>query len=227
MTNTARSIGRALCALALGAVAASGTSVSQTQTPAELFDLNSSENVFFNGFNPALGTLTGVTLTLTINENVSDNANNSSQTTGEAVGNPIPLSATALTDLSGPGGLDVTLQIVTAGFVGVVPPGGGIPVGQRAVTNLSITGNFVSPPTNLSGYIGGANSVSFLLSSSASMVGTLAPNVSNGVSGDVSSSVELDYIYAAGVTSTPEPGTVMLLGPALLGIGLVARRFKR
>jgi hypothetical protein len=204
----------ALMACASGASAAMLTQVSSFGPAATTF----STSLDFAGFNPSLGTLTEVTVTLT--EAVSGtvgvtNINSSSATYQLNLINqasatfPTPIGLLALVDTS---------DTFSTGSL----PGGGSATSPGPVTGS--TAKSGSATTGLSAF-----EVAFVVpvtdAGGIAVSGSNAGNGSFSDNGTVTGKIVYDFT-PAGSSPVPEPASLALFGTGMLGVGF-ARKLKR
>jgi PEP-CTERM motif len=187
------------------------------------FGISGSTNLLFNGFDATLGTLVGVNLTLSLSGTLNDDVDNT--TSAMAVGTPTPLTATATTTVTGASGLTTGNSITTPAFTGSVNPGN-TTVGTQTITSLLSSASLSSPPSDLSSYIGGTNSVSIAVLENGFQGGSVGSGVFTGNDGTANVTVTMDYAYTPAVVNTPEPATMSLVGTGMIGLGILRRRRK-
>jgi hypothetical protein len=176
-------------------------------------------NLSLNSFNPALGTLTGISLTLVTNLTPQVQLLNLT-TSGQPFTNA---QSTATFTLNGPGSTAVTATASTGSIDGTASAGmytistfSGSTVNQTQIIDLS--------PAIWAQYQG-AGPLSFQAAlgpytSSASFTpGTLAVGGNGLVNGDVT----IAYAYAP----VPLPATFLLFGSGLAGLAAVRKRLKK
>lgn len=211
-----------------------GASATPTYTPAETasvvfggetnnFSMSGSAFLTVNGFDSSLGNLVGVYMTLSLSGTLNNVASvTSAPFTSEPVGSPIPLTASATTNVIAPLGLNLTTSFVTPSFVGMVTTGSLNIVGTNSVTNQTVSNSLT---TNLASYIGGANSVSIDVIESGTQGGSVPGNVLSGNQGTADIVLTVDYAYTNPV-NTPEPASMSLMGLGMVGLGVLRRRRK-
>ena len=188
------------------------------------FELSGSANLLFNGFDATLGTLVGINLTLSVSGTLNNDVDNT-KPTALLVGTPTPLTATATTAVTGSSGLSTSNIITTPGFTGSVNPGS-TTVGTQTITNLVSSASLSSPPSDLSPYIGGTNSVTIAVLEDGTQGGSVGNGVFTGNDGTADVTVTMDYAYTPAVVNTPEPASMSLVGVGMIGLGILRRRSK-
>jgi hypothetical protein len=226
--NTLLYSGAVLAGLLGTTVSASATLLTSLQTDTFHFsNLNSSTSLLFDGFDSSLGTLTSVHMTLSETATVNDTALVFPTGSGsQSIGSPTPLFASATVTVTGAAGLTANASVATPGFTGTVL--------DDSINHIigSVTGtgtgfsDLASPPTSLTGYVGGASSVSLLVGELGSQGGSVPSTVLTGNNGsaDVIVTLQYDYTVAAPDTPVSEPASLMLLGASLLGLTVVRGR---
>lgn len=181
------------------------------------------QNCVMNQFNqPAAGTLTAVTLTLTnVGGNVLPEQTNIS---GSALAFTNSVATIGLS-LTGPNTISVSqVSNSCSGTVAALST-------NTSCTPTTFTGLSAAPVSGtLASYIGsGTITPTFaasgqLLSASGSGGTGSAGNLFFGGTGAIGGTFTLTYTYNPPTTGTPEPATLAMLGSALIGVGLIGRK---
>jgi hypothetical protein len=202
-----------------------GPSGNNTNPNLEVFQLNL--------FDPNLGTLTGVNLGVTFTTNITSgtlsnsSANSKSFTFSQdtAFGLATPAGNTALdTALAG-----LNIDPKYSGLYSIAG-GGTIPLAGLPIVKAA-TGSLLAPPNSTSLFIGspGSGGIQSLDGSTVTTDGISSGggNISAAVTTDADAVISVTYDYTATgpVTPAPEPFSGALLGSALIGFGIVRRRF--
>src|ERR1035438_4718873 len=139
---------------------------TQTQS-VDFVSLSGDMFVTFDGFDGAIGILNAVTVSFTASVTLNDTTTNSSPS-AQPVGTQLSIHGTPLTatadvvvydDLTG----SATAILTTAPFNGFAPVNANATFIVQTATDSSLASSvdsFTDPPTDLSPYIGGTNSVS-------------------------------------------------------------------
>jgi uncharacterized protein (TIGR03382 family) len=179
-----------------------------------------SQNFTFNTFNPALGILGNVTLSLATSITAEIDIFNS---------NAIPqtftnATATIPVTLTGPGPTTVLATAMAGPISGVATPGinafPGLPANASTTMNVlpANWGFYENPPSGITGTLN-------VSAASGNYNGTPIPGVFFGGSATAGATVTLEYDYQAAI---PEPGATSFLAAGVLGgLGMVLRRRKK
>ena len=189
-------------------------------------------------FNPTLGTLQSVVLSITGTESAVVTVQNSNLT-AQAFTNA---TAAVPVSITGPSGL-VASSIVTAGpFSGTVPaavvyslPAPFPPtvtvngtISSAPLTGTSPTGMANVAPADFHFYVGtGLSTISLSFTAlQASFGGSANPGVYFGGNASAGALVSITYTYLPSMTVVPEPATFVALASGLVCLGLVRLRRK-
>jgi hypothetical protein len=173
----------------------------------------------FSTFNPALGTLTQITINLSTSVNTTLNVFN-------PTGGPLAFTTASV---SVPFALTFTGGTGTFNFSGTATDTTGAIVAGGMLFTESVLGTSTTSfnITPFTGYVGapGTFTPTFTLGTggSATASGTGSQSLLYGGSGTGSVVASITYTYTAASTA-PEPATMTLFGSALLGIGFFARK---
>jgi len=178
----------------------------------------------FNGtvslpdFNPALGTLTGVTVNYSINGSINFAITNISQTSYSFTNG----STTGTLTISGANQTVAVTKTETA----TVASGTAI-FGTTTFPSVTISeaGGFTA--SDLADYTGTGNATLYFQGSALASSGTTsAPSNTVFFGGGESANANLSvvYTYTVPVVTTPEPADIAIFAVALVGLGLVLRR---
>ena len=175
------------------------------------------DNFTLQEFDTTLGTLTGITITLSDTATAEVDVFNSTST-AQGFTNA---TASIPLNLTGPASVSVNTTAVAGPIAGTANPGvnafPGIPGTGSGSTNVA--------SANFGSYEGvGTTFASFsVASSTGNFSGTSVPGVFFGGSATVGAVTTITYTYTPS-TGTPEPSTMALLGSSLLGVGFIARK---
>lgn len=223
---------RRILALTAFGVLASG--LASADTISYLYNVANHATTFnatvgLQDFDPTLGTLTGIEIDTTasflLNLKVSNNsgipdgdtAQTEAYTNAFATGNAL---------ITGPGSLLIHLSATSAAQADAALAAGTFDL----YSGLPATNSATANPVDLADYTGPAGTVTFtnlnFHGGGLSAGGETNDNdIFFNVTGSASGSVHVIYTYTAAVSATPEPGTYLLMGTALIGFG-IRRRFK-
>ena len=213
-------------ALLLACAVGTAQAGSLTQTlSAPAATVPTSDTFLFNQFNPSLGTLTSVDLSLTSNI-VADVSVLNSLTTAQGFTNAM---ASVPFGVTGPDGISFSLTASTPGQssppLAPVAAGADVALPGSAVTASVAT--TLSSPGEIASYIGtGINDLAFVFTVGA---GTFSITAANGVfvsgSATADATVVLTYNYTS--ATVPEPSSAILAAIGIVGVAALGHRRRR
>jgi len=173
-------------------------------------------------------TLTGVGFTTIVNGAGPDDGNNSSGPTSPGEGlNPVSNFLSEGGSTSGSLTVSFASPVLAAGLftIDLFNPGGDDPVSISAFTGANGTGTLLGTGTAVGDNFQNNNLYFLGILSTAADIGSVVFTQDDESSGD---HIGLDNVEFAGggTTSTPEPGTLSLIGIGLVGAALARKRLR-
>ena len=205
-------------ALLLGSVQMASANVTTQQDAFGPSPTSWTANLNFRGFNPSLGTLTSVTVT--VEELLTGSATVMNTSNGSASGS-VSITDTAKVSFPGTSLPVVTVDTASTNTLAVNP---GSTVGPVAVSNNAT--NSETTTTNLSGFDRTWTGNASDSSSIAANFGTANVLIGGSSQGEVIATV--DYFYSTPTAAQiSEPFSMAMLASGLLSLGMVRRRRRR
>jgi hypothetical protein len=218
-------VGVALAIMTGTGVLLGGAGAAEAQVPFSLDTAGTtSESLTFNQFDPSLGTLTGVEITLA--DSATAGSAFSSITGGEGT---VTASLSGALDITAPGGATPFSETTSVFATCTVSIGNTCSNGPNAQNDPTFTPNPVTDTTDLAAFVG-LGTVDLVANIDSVIngnthLGSGTPTTTDNLtwSGDVS----VTYQYTADSTGVPEPASLTLFGMGIGGLGFLRRQRKR